>query len=135
VEDHAPEAPSPGARPLWIPPELKFDELPAALQRAITEIVDPAYRELVLLAQNALERSMGLTYVHLLYLEIIEMIDVARDMARTLPRGEGTDAHQLKITRHLKLVAQKDRVAKFILDVEKFYDRAGPTDPLRRIHR
>jgi hypothetical protein len=52
-------------------------------------------------------------------------------------RGEvqGTDAHQQKIGRHMRLIAQKDRVAKFILEVEKFYDRAGEKDALGRVGR
>src|SRR5262249_45975696 len=98
-------------------------------------IVEPAYRELVLSSANALEASMGMTYVHLLWLELIEAIDLGKDMGRTLPRGEGTDNHQQKIGRHMRLIAQKDRVAKFILEVEKFNDRAGEKDPLGRMGR
>jgi hypothetical protein len=56
----APEPQSPSPRPLWIPPDVKIDSLPAALQRAITEIINPAYRELVLEAQSAIERAAGL---------------------------------------------------------------------------
>jgi hypothetical protein len=39
---------SPDVRPLWIPENVVFDKLPVALQRAIKEIVDRAYDELVL---------------------------------------------------------------------------------------
>jgi hypothetical protein len=104
--------------------------LPLALQQAITEIIDPAYRELVLEAQTGLERSVGLTYVHLAWLEMIEAMDIGKDMAQTLPKGEGTHAHQLKIRRYLRLIAQKDKIARFILEVEKFYARAAEVDPL-----
>lgn len=52
-------------RPLWIPPGLKFDTLSPGLQFAIKEIINPAYKELVLAAPNAFESSIGLTYVHM----------------------------------------------------------------------
>jgi hypothetical protein len=118
----------PDIRPLWIPDDVKFDRLPPALQRAITEIIGPAYEEVVLAAQSGLERSMGVTYVHLLWLALIEMIDIARDMGPGLALGEGTDKHQKKIARHLRLVGQKDRIAKFLLEVQRFYDRGADKD-------
>jgi len=56
-------------------------------------------------------------------------------MAQTLPSGDGTDAHEGKLIRHMRLIAQKDKIARFILDVQKFYERAGNIDPLRRLQR
>ena len=135
MSDSTAESPSPNCRPLWIPPGLKFDTLSPALQSAIKDIVDPAYHELVLLAQTAIERASGLTYVHLLWLELVEMIDLGKDMGQTLPRGEGTGEHQEKMLRHMRLISQKDRIAKFLLEVQRFYERAGEIDPLRRLPR
>jgi hypothetical protein len=126
---------TPGPRPLWIPPGLDFEALAPALQRGICEVVSPAYDELVLQAQTAIERSSGLTYVHLLWLELVEQIDLGRDMGRTLPQGEGTNAHQEKLQRHMRLISQKDKVGKFLLEVERFYTKAGEIDPLRRLPR
>jgi hypothetical protein len=68
-------------------------------------------------------------------MELLEQLDLGQDIARTLPQGEGTAAHQEKLLRHLRLVAQKDKIAKFILEVQKFYERAGDMDPLRRMPR
>src|SRR6266849_5954600 len=127
----APQSTAPGPRPVWIPPGLKFDKLSPALQRGIKDIVDPAYDELVLRAANSLQRSCGLTYVHLLWLELIEQIDLGKDMGETLPQGEGTDAHQGKMLRHMRLIAQKDKVAKLILELQRFYERIKEIDPLR----
>ncbi len=74
------EPPSPD--PLWIPPGLKFDSLPPALQKAIVEIVNRAYRELVLEAQTSLEQAMGLSFVHILWLELIEELEIGADIFR-----------------------------------------------------
>jgi hypothetical protein len=135
VASTPPPSTSSGPRPLWIPPGLKFDALAPALQGAIKDIVDPAYDELVLQAQTALERSSGLTYVHLLWLELVEQIDLGKDMSQTLPLGEGTGAHQEKMLRHMRLISQKDKVAKFLLEVQRYYERIGEIDPLRRLPR
>ncbi len=123
-----PGTPLPGTRPLWIPDGVDFDALPKPLQCAVADIINPTYNELVLQAQTGLERSVGLTYTHLLWLAAIDMIEIARDMGPGLERGEGTDQHQKKIKRHLRLVGQKDRLAKFLLEAQKFYDRGGDRD-------
>jgi hypothetical protein len=135
VADGAQQSTSPGPRPLWIPPEVRFDELSPALQRGIKEIVDPAYDQLVLQAQTAIERSSGLTYVHLLWVELVEQIDLGKDMGKTLLRGGGTVSHQEKLQRHMRVIAQKDKIAKYILEVQKFYHKVGEIDPLHRLPR
>ncbi len=59
-----PEPPS-VATPRWVPAGVDFQRLPPRTQQAIVEIVNPAYEELVLGATEALERSTGLSIVHL----------------------------------------------------------------------
>jgi hypothetical protein len=130
----AENSPSP-VRPFWIPPDLKVDQLSPAMQLAIAQILNPAYEELVVLAQSEIERSMGLTHVHLLWHELIQQIDLAKDMGQTLPKGEGTEAHQEKLVRHMRLISQKDKAARFLLEVQKFYHRVGEIDPLKRLSR
>jgi len=72
MADAAADSPSATVRPLWVPAGLNLDALAPELQRGISDIVNPAYQELVLLAQTAIERASGVTFVHLLYLELIE---------------------------------------------------------------
>jgi hypothetical protein len=129
------ESPTSETRPLWIPPGLKIDTLAPGLQFAIKEIINPVYDELVLSAPNAFERSIGLSYVHLAWLELIEQIEFGRALELDLPKGRGTEGHQDRIGRYLHVVTTKDKVAKFLLEVQKFYERVGETDPLRRVPR
>jgi hypothetical protein len=114
---------------------VKFEEFEPALQLAITEIINPAYEELVLGARTALERCSGLTYVHLCWIEVIEQIDMAKEQGKALPRGETRGANGWRLHDHLRLVAQKDKVAKFLLELERFREKAGDKDPLRRVPR
>ena len=132
MSTHPSAPPPPGARPFWVPDDLTFDTLPPALQGAIQAIVDPAYTELVLQAKTALEQSMGVSYVKLLWIEIIDAMDIAKDTARALSRGESPDGHQAKVGQHLRLIAQKGKIAKFLLEIQKVYKPPGGPDPLRR---
>ena len=45
------------SRPYWLPGDLDIDALPEGLRLAISQILTPAYEELVLAAPNALERA------------------------------------------------------------------------------
>ena len=47
------------SRPYWLPGDLDIDALPEGLRLAISQILTPAYEELVLAAPNALERATG----------------------------------------------------------------------------
>lgn len=133
--DIAPKTNPLGPRPLWIPAGLDFATLDPRLQKAILEIVDPCYEELVLQAATALERSSGLTYVHVLWLELIDALDLNKDLAVTLPQGEGLGPYEPQMGRYLRLIAQKDKLGKFLLEVQKFFERAGPRDPLKHLPR
>lgn len=107
-------------RPFWIPPGLDFDRLPEALQAAITEIVEPMYRELVVQARNGLEKGTGLTVVHLCCLEILDQIQLGRsteDAASTTKTAE--DRCKL-IAQHLRLVQAKIKASGFLHRLQKF---------------
>lgn len=135
MNDDTAQSTRPAPRPVWIPPWLKFDDLEPALQLAITEIVNPAYEELVLGARTPLERCSGLTYVHLCWIELIQQIDLAKDHGKALSQGNPPDVYGLRMLNHLRLIAQKDKVAKFLLEVERFYEKAADKDPPRRVPR
>jgi hypothetical protein len=137
------EAP-PEVRPLWIPPGVKFETLSKTLQLALRELITPAYRELVLEVAGALEKSTGLTYVHLMWLELLQQIGLGEDVCPRLARGVTAAALQDGIGGHLHLVSAKERVGRFLLQLRNFtrktqhehefkgFDRmAKNADPLR----
>lgn len=124
-----------GPRPLWIPPGLKFDSLPENTRRAITEIIDPLYQELVLAAPNGFERAIGNSYVQMAWLELIEQIQFGNVLETALPRGTGLDDQGDRIDRLLRIIACKDKSAKFLLELRKRFDRLGDIDPLGKVYR
>lgn len=122
-------------RPFWIPPEVKFDQLPPALQHALVEIVHRVYEERVLGASTALESAQGMSYVELAFWEVLQQFELAQDWAKQLPYGGKTKGARARFNRLLRTIHQKDRIAQFLLSAEKFFEKAGEIDPLQRVSR
>jgi hypothetical protein len=109
---------APSVRPLWIPPGVEFESLPTGLQAALVEIVNPAYQRMVLERDDPQEKSFGLSHVHLLWLEIVQQIELGNAMAKLLPRGQGAQANADSIAAHLRLIKTKERIARCYLRVK-----------------
>jgi len=78
--------PSPDSpRPCFLPDGVDFDALPENLRLAVQEILGPAYRELVLGASDVLERAGAVTFVHLMWLEILDEIGLGEHIVAGLP--------------------------------------------------
>ena len=113
-----------GTRPHFVPDDFDLESLPPGVRAAIEGILAPAYEELVLKAPPALERAAGNTFVHLLFQELIEQSDLGRQVADRTAAGEpGRSPREADLNRHLRLVAGKDRAAKFILQARAFRTR------------
>ena len=105
--------------------------LPEGLRLAITEILTPAYRELVLEASTALERATGATFVHLLWVELNEQFNLGRTFpGAELLNGKAVD-RQATIDRLLRLVGAKQKAANFLHRIKEW--RLKPRDPLQGI--
>ena len=108
--------PSNEPRPYWIPPDLDLASLPRAFQLSISEILNPAYQELVLEAQDALERATGVSFVHLLWLELLDQFALAKDVSSTLKSTTSISDDRLRsIDRLLRLVGAKQKAASFLV--------------------
>lgn len=66
---------------------------------------------------------------------MIEQLDLGKDMGRTLARNTGTEMHQQKLIQHMRLIGQKDKVGRFLLETQRFYAKIGEIDPLGRLPR
>lgn len=101
--------------PPWLPVGSRWNDLPQEIRQAVSRILVPAYRQLVLDAPDELQRSTGLTLVHLLWLELcnqIHMVDVVADptsFAATMNNPEKM------IDQHLNLVAAKSQTAELLV--------------------
>jgi len=118
-----------GPRLLWVPEGVQFDELPKPLQAALVDIVNPAYEELVLGAQTALEKGQGLSYVALLFWELLGHFDLGEAWGENLPHGD-SKRQRAQLRRCSRLIDLKGRTAKFLLEAQKFYAKCGETDLL-----
>jgi hypothetical protein len=113
--------PSAEALPYWIPAGVELDNLPPELVKAIAEVINPAYRELVVLARPGLAQSTGLTVVHLLWLEIIDHLQLAGKTCSNDPLEIlGGESRQTIIARHLRLVHSKLKASEFLLRLNAF---------------
>ena len=123
-----PAAREPGL-PLWAPVGFDASRVPAEVQQAAREIVQPVYEQFVVRAADGLEKSMGVTIAHLLWLEILEQFDMKKeyceiDAVLGLP-GNRHDA----IDRHLRLIDAKVRVGYFLVRIRDLRERAVAARP------
>ena len=119
-EDGEPEVqrpliPRPDGAPYWVPEGSMWNEIPEGTRIAVRDILEPAYRRLVLEAGDELERSAGLTLVHLLWLEICDQTRLglmAGDRKSVFALVEDPDE---VIAHHLRLVTAKNSSAELLL--------------------
>ncbi len=71
--------PRPRNLPLWVPEGVDLQFVPAEVQQAVGELVQPLYDQFVVGAADGLEKSLGVTITHLLWLEILEQFDIKRE--------------------------------------------------------
>ena len=101
--------------PPWLPTGQKWQELPQEIRRAVPRLLTPAYRQFVLEAPDELQRSVGLTLVHLLWLELCNQTRVAEVVAdRTCLTAVLNDPEDM-IDQHLNLVAAKGQTTELLV--------------------
>lgn len=112
-------------RPPWIPAGVELERVPPQVLRAVEQVVLPAYRDLVLEAADPLERSLGTTLVHLLWLEIVQQHELSREyyafsVVLDLPMNT-----RGMIAEHLHLIDSKIRAGSFLLRLREIRARLG----------
>ena len=113
------------ARPYWIPPSVDLECLPEEIRAAILGIINPAYRELVLKAQNGLEKAAGVTIVSLLWMEILDHVQMGREIGDTFLLTTPSEDCEKRIARHLRLVGAKIKAASFLQRLREFREKYG----------
>jgi hypothetical protein len=102
-----------------------LDIIPAELRDAVVQIVNPAYRQFVLEASDALERMIGFSLVYLLWLEILEQFEMRReyqDVTAVLGLAAGTTG---AISDHLRLIDSKLKAGNFLVRLRELRHRWG----------
>jgi hypothetical protein len=105
--------------PYWLPSGDSWNELPREIRDAIPRVLSPAYRQFVLDAPNQLERSLGLTLVHLLWLEVCDHVRMALAVADPSSLAATLANPDRLIGRHLNLITAKCR-AELLLKFRRF---------------
>lgn len=113
------------ALPYWIPDTLEFGRFSEELRAAVCGIINPAYRELVEEARNGLEKSAGLTVIWLMWLEILDHIQLGRSLTSSPSMTETSKEREQLITRHLRLVGSKVKASSFLLRLHEFEEKHG----------
>jgi len=129
-----PTLPSTADGPHWLPQGPYWDRLPEAIKWAAREILSPAYRQLVVEAPDELQRSTGMTLVHLMWLEICDQIHMAQSVADRESAFAIADPPDRAMEKHLPLVAAKCQVSELLLKLRLFCHMqqsvAAPPTPL-----
>jgi hypothetical protein len=94
------------------------------MRNAIVAIVNPTYEELVVNPESGLERSTGLTVVHLLWLEIMDQIELGSDLTRGQCAARSEERSKL-IDAHLRLVGAKGKGAAILIRLSDFRQKWG----------
>lgn len=122
-------------RPYWIPGGVDFDSLSAELQAAITGVVTPAYQSLVLEAAAGLEQSTGLRIVHLLWLEVLDQVELGQSLGNGKGDPETSEKRVGLIERYIRMAGAKTKTSNFLLRLQEFRQKWGSfpaaPDPLR----
>jgi hypothetical protein len=120
-------------RPFFIPGGVDFEKLPEELRAAIRGVIDPAYRRLVQGARDGLEKSLGVTAVHLLWLEVLDQFELAAGLDGKLHPAASEERCQL-IDRHIRVIGAKTKASQFLLRLHEFRRKwgvgFGPPGPL-----
>ncbi len=114
------EDPKDSVRPYFMPENVNYDLLPVSVKIALETIVEPAYSELVLSAPNALERSMGASFVFLLAEEVLNHFEIGRqmDLAQTQCAADREQREQA-LSRYLKLLGAKNSALNALMRLRK----------------
>ena len=117
--------PTDSSRPAWLPSDQDLQRVEPGLQLAIRDIILPAYEQLVLQADDTLQRSLGMTIVHLMWLEVLDQLNLKRQYAKfcLLPQMGYDVAHE--VDRHLRLIDAKMKLTKLLLRIRAL----RPADP------
>jgi hypothetical protein len=117
ITPHREARPDLGKAPYWLPAGDLWDRLPAAMRQAVVDILAPAYQRLVLQVADDLERSTGITLVHLMWLEISDQLRLAETVAEreSFVAAVGDERPEEMIAEHLHLVAAKNATSELLV--------------------
>jgi hypothetical protein len=98
--------------------------VPEEVRQAIRELVQPAYERLVLAPDDPLERTLGVTLAHLLWLEVLQQFDLKRHYVETSAVLRLAENPGPAIEQHLRILYAKVKVGHFLARVRELRDKS-----------
>ena len=92
--------------------------MPEDMRRLVSRILTPAYRRFVLDAPGELERSVGMTLVHLMWLELCGQVQLGTVIADPKSLEAILSSPEEMIDRHLRLTMTKCQTAELLLKLQ-----------------
>jgi hypothetical protein len=121
--DPAPSEPRPKDAPVWSPQGVDLDRVPPEIRQAITELIQPVYEQYVLQSKDALEKSLGASMAHLLWLEVLDQVDIRREYINVDAVVHVTINRPAMVERHLRLLGSKLKITHFLLRLNELRTR------------
>ena len=103
-----------GRRPLWVPQGVDIEVVPEEVRQALAEVVQPVYERMVLQTDDPLERSLGVTIAHLLWLEVLQQFDLKREYVQVSAVLGLSGNRSGLIEQHLRIIYSKVKVGEFL---------------------
>jgi hypothetical protein len=109
-----PEAP----RPYWWPEAVPIDQLPGNLRAAVEGLIQPNYEEMVVAARPGLEQSTGATIVNLMLIEVLQQVELGKDLLGAGQEPERLRKHEKSIGRLLRLAGAKTKATELLMRLQ-----------------
>ena len=117
-----------GGGPLWMPEGMELAFVPPEVRHAISRVVQPVYQRLVVESHDPLEKSLGVTVSHLLWLEILQQYHMKREYDLTAVL-QVTNGHYSDIDQHIRILGAKVKVTQVLERLRRRRRRAGGSLP------
>jgi hypothetical protein len=121
-----------GPRPYWLPPEVDAILLPSELKVAIVDILQPAYQKLVLQVSDPLEKALGVSAVHLLWLVLAGQVELGKRMLGTTGTRGRTEPCWELIDRHLRVTHAQAKFTDLLHRMKTYKEKLDPLTALGR---
>ena len=132
-QDKAEPEATEGLKPYWLPAGTGLGDLPEELRVAFEGILTPAYKALVMAARPGLEQSTGATIVSVLWLEILQSVELGERLMGANGDPERLEKLEKSIDRLMRLVGAKMKASEFLLRLHahrrKVMADSGPAAP------
>ncbi|MBU4270717.1 MAG: hypothetical protein KKA28_02455 [Planctomycetes bacterium] len=104
--------------PHWLSADGCWIKMPEDMRQMVSRILTPAYRRFVLDAPGELERSVGMTMVHLMWLELCGQVQLGMVVADPKSLEAILGNPEDMIDRHLRLTMTKCQTAELLLKLQ-----------------